>query len=64
MNSSRIIEGVVTGLIVAALGYAAVQLWRRFHSDSASSQGLQYAGSPAPQVIDSAGGTTTFWPVS
>lgn len=46
-SAPHILEGVVTGLIVAALGYCALQLWKRY---SASGQGgAHYAGQPVPQ---------------
>jgi hypothetical protein len=50
----HIVEGVVTGLIVAAIGSIAVLAWRRF-------QTVKFAPADAPEVIDTAGGVTTIF---
>lgn len=51
--ASRITEGVITGLIVAAIGAALVVIYRR-------ASARVYSSTPAT-VTDSPGGTTTYW---
>ncbi len=50
---ARIVEGVLTGLIVAAIGAVAVYAWRRFSA-------VKFRATPAT-VTDTDIGTTTYW---
>ncbi len=53
MSGGRILEGVVVGLIVAAIGAGAVWAWRRY--------GAQLYSSTPGQVTDTAAGRTSYW---
>jgi len=53
MNAGRIAEGVVTGLIVAALGAAAIYLYRRYTRGSIQlSPQLVALGDAAARIPD------------
>lgn len=49
LSAPHIVEGVVTGLVVAAIGYVLLQLYKHLTA-SAETSAQFYAGNPTPAV--------------
>jgi hypothetical protein len=50
LSGPHIAEGVITGLIVAAIGYCVLQWLKRADPSTHATQGLAYNGQPTPTV--------------